>query len=279
MDDFAQKKKRKKKYSSQSSSRTDETVRGHGLSCQGLGTRCLGGFGSPCSWCHFRGMWVMERAALRVSWTCVLLFPVCVTAKELRLWPLDSTSARESNSTHLIRLVKGLQRSPLAPQVKDPALSLLWHGFGPWPRVSACCRHCRKKACKAAGTELRCRALQVNQWWWPYNESQIHSTARAWGFVDGEVLTSLAGTAFSEATWGRSVGARCQPPCPVPLRWLQDVFNVPLVIQMTDDEKYLWKELTLEQAHGYAVENAKDIIACGFDVNKTFIFSDLDYMG
>uniref|UniRef100_A0A8D1M849 Tryptophan--tRNA ligase, cytoplasmic n=1 Tax=Sus scrofa TaxID=9823 RepID=A0A8D1M849_PIG len=62
-------------------------------------------------------------------------------------------------------------------------------------------------------------------------------------------------------------------------KWLQDVFNVPLVIQMTDDEKYLWKELTLEQAHGYAVENAKDIIACGFDVNKTFIFSDLDYMG
>ncbi|GAB5573167.1 tryptophan--tRNA ligase [Prionailurus iriomotensis] len=61
--------------------------------------------------------------------------------------------------------------------------------------------------------------------------------------------------------------------------WLQDVFNVPLVIQMTDDEKYLWKDLTLDQAYGYAVENAKDIIACGFDINKTFIFSDLDYMG
>lgn len=24
-------------------------------------------------------------------------------------------------------------------------------------------------------------------------------------------------------------------------KWLQDTFNVPLVIQMTDDEKYLWK--------------------------------------
>ncbi|MCJ8737149.1 hypothetical protein PDJAM_G00020380 [Pangasius djambal] len=62
-------------------------------------------------------------------------------------------------------------------------------------------------------------------------------------------------------------------------KWLQDVFNVPLVIQMTDDEKYLWKDLTQEQCHRFAVENAKDIIACGFDVNKTFIFSDLDYMG
>lgn len=68
-------------------------------------------------------------------------------------------------------------------------------------------------------------------------------------------------------------------PCTVCRRWLQDVFNVPLVIQLTDDEKYLWKDLTQEQCHRFAVENAKDIIACGFDVNKTFIFSDLDYMG
>lgn len=62
-------------------------------------------------------------------------------------------------------------------------------------------------------------------------------------------------------------------------RWLQDVFDVPLVIQLTDDEKYLWKDLTIEECHRFAVENAKDIIACGFDVKKTFIFSDLDYMG
>jgi len=27
------------------------------------------------------------------------------------------------------------------------------------------------------------------------------------------------------------------------LRWLQQAFNVPLVIQMTDDEKFLWKAL------------------------------------
>ncbi|KAF7704125.1 tryptophan--tRNA ligase, cytoplasmic-like [Silurus meridionalis] len=62
-------------------------------------------------------------------------------------------------------------------------------------------------------------------------------------------------------------------------KWLQDVFNVPLVIQLTDDEKYLWKDLSQEQCYRFSVENAKDIIACGFDVNKTFIFSDLDYIG
>lgn len=62
-------------------------------------------------------------------------------------------------------------------------------------------------------------------------------------------------------------------------RWLQETFNVPLVIQLTDDEKFLWKDLTVEDAQKLAFENAKDIIACGFDVEKTFIFPDFQYMG
>jgi tryptophanyl-tRNA synthetase len=62
------------------------------------------------------------------------------------------------------------------------------------------------------------------------------------------------------------------------LRWLQDAFDIPLVIQMTDDEKFLWKDITIEEANKYAYENAKDIIACGFDPTKTFIFSDFDFM-
>lgn len=63
------------------------------------------------------------------------------------------------------------------------------------------------------------------------------------------------------------------------------MFDVPLVIQLTDDEKYLWqkdvtkKDNTLEHYHNLAIENAKDIIALGFDVNKTFIFSDVDFVG
>jgi tryptophanyl-tRNA synthetase len=62
-------------------------------------------------------------------------------------------------------------------------------------------------------------------------------------------------------------------------KWLQDAFDVPLVIQLTDDEKFLWKDLSLEEVKKLAVENAKDIIACGFDVNKTFIFSDFGFIG
>jgi len=61
-------------------------------------------------------------------------------------------------------------------------------------------------------------------------------------------------------------------------KWLQDAFKVPLVVQLTDDEKFLWKDLKLEDARRLSRENAKDIIACGFDVRRTFIFSDVNYM-
>mmetsp|Transcript_24759 Transcript_24759/g.57169 ORF Transcript_24759/g.57169 Transcript_24759/m.57169 type:complete len:305 (+) Transcript_24759:271-1185(+) len=69
-------------------------------------------------------------------------------------------------------------------------------------------------------------------------------------------------------------------------QWLQEAFDVPLVIQMTDDEKFLWKGEydhekgdNLEHFCYLTKENAKDIIACGFDKKKTFIFSDCAYVG
>lgn len=36
--------------------------------------------------------------------------------------------------------------------------------------------------------------------------------------------------------------------------------------------------LVLKRTHLQAFENCKDIIACGFDITKTFIFSDMDYI-
>jgi tryptophanyl-tRNA synthetase len=79
---------------------------------------------------------------------------------------------------------------------------------------------------------------------------------------------------------------------------------------MTDDEKFLWKGHTLEEGYQYLRNNAKgwfdchadqyglcsdsyihawygawrlcglpDIIALGFDINKTFIFSNIEYIG
>eukprot|EP01053_Blabericola_migrator_P010213 Blabericola_migrator_1__10212@NODE_570_length_7533_cov_212_053308_g425_i0_p2_GENE_NODE_570_length_7533_cov_212_053308_g425_i0NODE_570_length_7533_cov_212_053308_g425_i0_p2_ORF_typecomplete_len405_score96_57tRNAsynt_1b/PF00579_25/4_7e67Hydrolase_3/PF08282_12/0_41_NODE_570_length_7533_cov_212_053308_g425_i0301217 len=62
-------------------------------------------------------------------------------------------------------------------------------------------------------------------------------------------------------------------------KYLQEALDCPLVIQMTDDEKFIFKEdLTLEETHRLAYENAKDVMACGFDINRTFIFSNLDYI-
>jgi len=62
-------------------------------------------------------------------------------------------------------------------------------------------------------------------------------------------------------------------------KYLQDSFNVPLVVQMTDDEKFLWKNVTLEETDRYTRENVKDIIALGFDIERTFIFQDTKYVG
>ena len=69
-------------------------------------------------------------------------------------------------------------------------------------------------------------------------------------------------------------------------KYLQDAFNCPLVIQMTDDEKFLFKGTydadkgdNLLDFQRLTFENAKDILACGFDPKKTFVFSDLDYVG
>ena len=47
---------------------------------------------------------------------------------------------------------------------------------------------------------------------------------------------------------------------------------------MTDDEKFYFKEKKeLEEYTNLAYENAKDIIACGFNPDKTFIFTDVEY--
>lgn len=49
---------------------------------------------------------------------------------------------------------------------------------------------------------------------------------------------------------------------------------------LTDDEKFLFKqELKIADVKKFTRTNAKDIVAVGFDVKKTFIFSDFDYMG
>ncbi len=60
-------------------------------------------------------------------------------------------------------------------------------------------------------------------------------------------------------------------------KWLQDVYGVELWFQITDDEKFLFKqELSLEESNRLAHENALDVLAVGFDPKKTKIFIDTE---
>lgn len=57
------------------------------------------------------------------------------------------------------------------------------------------------------------------------------------------------------------------------------MFDVPLIIMLTDDEKFFHSQkLSLEETHRFAMQNAMDIIAVGFDMKKTFIFTDTDFI-
>ncbi len=62
-------------------------------------------------------------------------------------------------------------------------------------------------------------------------------------------------------------------------KWLQDKFKVNVYIEVTDDEKFLRnQEYTLDQTRSWAYDNILDIIAVGFDPDRTFIFQDTEYI-
>jgi len=62
-------------------------------------------------------------------------------------------------------------------------------------------------------------------------------------------------------------------------KYLQDLFDVKLYFQMTDDEKFMFYDhLSLEETKKWGYENALDIIALGFDPKLTNIFLDTEYI-
>ena len=62
-------------------------------------------------------------------------------------------------------------------------------------------------------------------------------------------------------------------------KYLQDKFNVKLLFQLTDDEKFLYgQDRTLEEIKHYTYENILDIIAVGFDRRKTKIVVDTKHI-
>ncbi len=58
-------------------------------------------------------------------------------------------------------------------------------------------------------------------------------------------------------------------------KYLQEKFNVNLIFQVTDDEKFLYSDdKSFQDVSKYTTENILDIIAVGFDPKKTKILID-----
>ncbi|MDP8011591.1 MAG: tryptophan--tRNA ligase [Thermoplasmata archaeon] len=62
-------------------------------------------------------------------------------------------------------------------------------------------------------------------------------------------------------------------------KWFQEKFKANVYIELTDDEKFLYDEkFSLDDSRKWSYENALDIIALGFDPDRTFIFQDTEYI-
>jgi len=57
-------------------------------------------------------------------------------------------------------------------------------------------------------------------------------------------------------------------------KWLQDVFDVELYFQFTDDEKFLFKDKSYDEIQKWTYDNMLDVIALGFNPKKTFFIVD-----
>ncbi len=57
-------------------------------------------------------------------------------------------------------------------------------------------------------------------------------------------------------------------------RWLQKSFDVNLIIQITDDEKFLFRDLEWKQLSQVTRDNILDILSLGFDARRTHILID-----
>jgi tryptophanyl-tRNA synthetase len=62
-------------------------------------------------------------------------------------------------------------------------------------------------------------------------------------------------------------------------KWLQDKFDCELYFQFTDDEKFLYKDLSYEEIQKWMEENMLDVIAVGFNPKKTHFIIDTKHAG
>jgi len=63
------------------------------------------------------------------------------------------------------------------------------------------------------------------------------------------------------------------------IKWLQDKFDVELWFQFTDDEKFLYKNMTYEEIQEWTNQNMLDVAAIGFNPEKTHFLIDTKHAG
>jgi len=62
-------------------------------------------------------------------------------------------------------------------------------------------------------------------------------------------------------------------------RWLQEKFNAEVWFQFTDDEKFLYKNMTMKEIQEWTEKNMLDVAAIGFDPQKTHFLIDTKHSG
>lgn len=62
-------------------------------------------------------------------------------------------------------------------------------------------------------------------------------------------------------------------------RWLQEKFDVDLIIQITDDEKFLFRDVSETDLEKYTRSNILDILSVGFKPEKTHVLVDTEHSG
>lgn len=64
-------------------------------------------------------------------------------------------------------------------------------------------------------------------------------------------------------------------------RYLQRALDLPVVIQISDDEKFLFRDVPFAgcEAEERVTSNIRDILAFGFDPQRTFVFRNTEYIG
>lgn len=62
-------------------------------------------------------------------------------------------------------------------------------------------------------------------------------------------------------------------------KWLQEKFGVDLIVQITDDEKFIFRNLECSELTKYTRENILDILSLGFNPDRTHILVDSENSG